>query len=78
MVRTGDTTDETVKRVDLADERALADAANARIAAHLADRVQPLREQQRPRADACSSGGGLAAGVSSADDNHCARVVIQS
>jgi hypothetical protein len=35
--RTGNDAHESAERVDLADERALADAADGRIAAHLAD-----------------------------------------
>jgi hypothetical protein len=44
------------ERVHLAHERALADAADRRVARHDADRVDPLRHEQRARAVAEEDG----------------------
>jgi len=58
-----------VHGVNLAYEVALADAANRRVAGHLANRVEPLRHEQRP--GACPTGRccGLAARVAAAHDD---------
>jgi hypothetical protein len=53
-------------RVDLPHEVALAHAADRRVARHLANRVEPLRQQQRLRAGARSGGRRLAAGMAAA------------
>lgn len=58
-----------VQRIDLADEMALAQPAYGRIAGHLADRVQSLRQQQCARADACRRRRRLAPGMAAADHN---------
>ena len=58
------------QRVDLLDQVALADAADGRVAAHLAQRLDALREQQRARAHARGRQRGLGAGVAAADDDH--------
>ena len=58
------------QRVDLAHQLPLADAADGRVAGHLRDRVQVLREQQRPRAHARGREGGFAAGVAAAYHRH--------
>ena len=62
------------ERVDLLDQVALADAADGRVAAHLAERLDALREQQRARTHARSGQRGLGAGVAAADhdDVKCA------
>ncbi len=55
------------ERVDLLDQVALADAADGRVAAHLADRLDVVAEQQRARTGARSGQRGLGAGVAAAD-----------
>jgi hypothetical protein len=57
------------QRVDLLHEVALPDAANRRVAGHLADRVRVLRHERGPRARSCCGGRGLAARVAAADDD---------
>ena len=64
-----------VESVDLADEMALADAADRGIAGHLADRVQPMREKQCPSAHACGRSSGFAAGMTATHDDHVVRLV---
>ena len=59
-----------VEGVDLADQVALAQAADGRVAGHLADRLELVGEQQRARAQPRGRGRGLAAGVAAADDDH--------
>ncbi len=58
------------QRVDLAHQVALADAADRRVAGHLPQRLDGVREQQRARAGAGRGQGGLGAGVAAADDDH--------
>ena len=60
---------DAVERIDLADEVALPEAANGRVAAHLADGLDLVRQQQRTRAQTCGSRCGLAASVAAADDD---------
>ncbi len=55
--------------VDLAHQVALADAADRRVAAHLADGREALRHQQRARAHPGRREGRLGAGVAAADDD---------
>ena len=55
------------QRVDLLDQVALADAADGGIAAHLADRLDVVAEQQRARTGARGGQRGLGAGVAAAD-----------
>ena len=55
------------QRVDLLDQMALADAANGRVATHLPQRLDVVREQQRPAAHARSRERGLGTGVAAAD-----------
>ncbi len=54
------------ERVDLPDQMTLADAADRRVAAHLAQRLDVLREQQRARAEASRGERCLGAGVAAA------------
>ncbi len=61
---------EAAQRVDLLRQVALADAADGRVAAHLADGFQVLGEQQRAGAQARRGRGGLGAGVAAADHDH--------
>ena len=49
---------------------AFGDAADGRIAGHLADQVEIESDQRRLRTDACGGGSGFAAGVAGADHNH--------
>ncbi len=55
------------ERVDLLRQVPLADAADGRVAAHLAQRFQVLREEQRAHAHARRRERSLGAGVSAAD-----------
>ena len=57
------------ERIDLLDQVALADAADGRVAAHLPERLDALRQQQRTRAHARRGQRGLGAGVAAADDD---------
>ena len=65
----GGTRHRAAERVDLLDQVTLADAADRRVAAHLPQRVDALRQQQRPRAGARRGQRGLGAGVAAADDD---------
>ena len=58
------------QRVDLLDQVALADAADRRVAAHLPQGLDVVRQQQRRRAHARRGERGLGAGVAAADDDH--------
>ena len=69
----GDLAHQAVQRVDLADEMALAEPANGRIAGHLADRGKAVGDQRRARAHARRGGSSLAAGMAAADDDHVVR-----
>ncbi len=66
----GDAAHQPVQRVDLAHEMTLAEPANGRIAGHLADGLDLVRDQRRARAHARGRGRGLAAGVSAANHDH--------
>jgi len=57
----------TAQGIDLLDEVALADAADGRIAAHLSQSLDVVREQQRLPAHTCGGQRGLGAGMASAD-----------
>jgi hypothetical protein len=59
----------TAERIDFLDEMALADAADRRIAAHLAERFDVMGQQQRLRTHAGRCQRGLRAGVPAADDD---------
>ena len=57
------------ERVELLDQMPLADPADRRIARHLAQRLEVVREQQRLPAHPRAGERGLGAGVAAADDN---------
>src|SRR5204862_80504 len=61
------------ERVDLAYQVSLADAADGRIAAHLADRLDALGEEQGARTHARAGQRRLGAGVSAADHDDIMR-----
>ncbi len=58
-----------VQRVDLAHQMALAQAADGRIAGHLADRRETVGHQRGSRAAARGRGRGFASRMPAADDN---------
>ena len=58
-----------VERVDLAHQMALAQAADRRIAGHLADRCEAVGDQRGSRAAARRRGRGFASRMAPADDN---------
>ena len=55
--------------IDLLDQMPLADAADRRVAAHLPERLDRMRQQQRRRAHARGSERRLGAGMAAADDD---------
>ena len=57
------------ERINLADDGALGDSANGRIARHLADGFERTRYDRNPRSYPSSSDGGLGASVAGADDD---------
>ena len=65
----GDAAHEAVERIDLADEVALAKAADGGVAGHRADGREPMGQQRRARAHARGRSRGLTAGVAAADDD---------
>jgi hypothetical protein len=65
----GDAPHETVERIDFANQVAFAEPSNRRIAGHGTDRLEAMRDEGRPRAQASRSRCGLAAGVSPADND---------
>ena len=71
--RIGDAPHHAVQRIDLADQMALADAADGGIAGHLADGLELVGEQQRPRAEPRRCGRRLAARMPSTDDDDVER-----
>ncbi len=58
------------QRVDLANQMALGDSADRRIARHLRDQVQIHRDHRRLQAQTGARARRFAAGVSGADDDH--------
>ena len=58
------------ERIDLLDQMSLADAADGRIAAHLPDGFDVVREQQRTCAGARRRERGFGAGVAATDHDH--------
>ena len=60
---------DAAERVDFPDQMALADPADRGIAAHLADRLDVVCQQQRARADPRARERGFGAGVAAADDD---------
>ena len=65
------------KRVDLANQVALADAADGGVAAHLPERLDALREQQGAGAEPRRGERRLGAGVAATDDNNFIRLLMQ-
>jgi hypothetical protein len=65
------------QRINLAHQVALADAANGRVAGHLADGFDVVGEQQGATTHARAGRRGLGTGVAAADDDHivCSGVV---
>ena len=57
------------KRIDLAHEVTLADSANGRIAAHLANGFDAVGQQQGARTAACRRKRRFGAGMSATDDD---------
>ncbi len=57
------------QRIDLADQMALADAADRRVAAHRPERVEIVRQQQRARTRPCRGQRSFGAGMTAADDD---------
>ena len=60
--------------IDLLDQMALADPADGRVAAHRADGLDVVGQQQGARTAACGRQRGLGAGVAAADDDHVVAV----
>ena len=60
---------DAAQRIDLAHQMPLADAADRRVARHLADGFDIVGEQQRTRAHAGGRGRGLGPGVAAADND---------
>ena len=60
----------TAQRIKLLDQVSLADAADRRVAAHLPERLDVVREQQGGAAHARRRERGLGAGMTAADHNH--------
>ena len=68
-----DAAHQAVQRIDLADQMALAKAADRGIAGHRADGRKTVRHQGRTGAHPRSRARSLAAGVAAADDDHVER-----
>ena len=66
----GDLAHDAAERVDLADEMALGDAADGRVAAHLRDEVEVQGEEGGAEAHARGGHRGFAAGVAGAYDDY--------
>ena len=67
--RVGGARHHAIERVDLAHQMALAQAADCRVAGHLADRRETVRDQRGRRATARRRGRGFASRMAPADDN---------
>src|SRR4029077_16169190 len=65
----GDFAHNAAEGVDFADQVALGDATDGRIAGHLCDEVDVQGVESSPQAHAGGGHGGLASGVSSTDDD---------
>ena len=61
---------DAIQRIDLADQMALAQSADRRIARHLADRLDPMGEEQGARTHPRRCGRGLTAGMATAHHDH--------
>ena len=70
----GDPAHQAVQRIDLADQMALAEPADRRIAGHRADGRKPVGDQRGLRAHARSRSRGLTAGVAAADHDDVERI----
>ena len=68
---------DAVQRIDLTHQMALAQAADGRIAGHLADRLEPVRCQQRTCADARGRGRRLAARMPATDDDDVPTILVR-
>ncbi len=66
----GDAAHQAVEGIDLAHQMALAEAADGRIAGHLADGGEGMGDERRARAHAGSRGRGFAAGMAAAHNDH--------
>ncbi len=62
------------QRIDLAHQMTLADAADRRVAAHLPERLDALRQQQRATPHAGSRERGLGAGMAATDHDDVERM----
>ena len=69
---------DAAERIDLADHCALGDAADRRIARHLADGLERARNDRDASADPSSSNSGLGAGVAGADDDDVELSFVRS
>ena len=65
--RIGHPPHQPVQRIDLAHQMALAEPADGRVARHLADGGEPVRDERRARAHARRRSRRLAAGMAAAD-----------
>jgi hypothetical protein len=68
--RIGSPTHQSIKRIYLAHQMTLADAANGRVAGHLANCVEPMGQQQRLRAHPSCRRCCLASGMPAADHHN--------
>ena len=59
---------QAVQGIDFAHQRALGQTADRRVARHLADGFQFMRQQQRLGAETRRSGSGFTAGMTAADN----------
>jgi hypothetical protein len=66
------------ERVHLPHDRPLRDAADGRIARHLADRLERARDERDARAEPRRGDGRLRSGVSGADDEHVEAILDET
>jgi len=64
------------KRIDLFHQVALADTANGRVAGHLAQGLDVVRQQERLRPHACRRQCGLSAGMAATNDDDIVAVRV--
>jgi hypothetical protein len=60
----------TAERIELADKMAFADSPDGRVARHLSERFDVVREQEGLCACACGGKSGLSAGMSTTNDKY--------
>jgi hypothetical protein len=60
----------TAERIDFLDQMSLADTADGRIATHLSQRLDVMRQQQRARTETRGRQRRFGAGMAAADDDH--------